>query len=473
MKQLSGIDATFLYMETDQTPMHVAGLTLYELPKGFRGSFHKHFTTFFKSRVHLIPIFGMKLAKATFQVDHPGWVDAGELDFDYHIQSAKLPKPGTRKQLEDMVAELHSVRLDRKKPLWQFTIIEGLEGREAALYSKVHHAAVDGGAGMVITKALYDVTEEPREVEAPKPKAPVRKPSDLERAIVSMNDVASNLARQQLSIIENIPKIMGQITDLVAPVLTGKVGLPQILAPRTPFNVTCGAKRSYGARSISLMDVKAIGKATGTKLNDVVMAITSGAVRTYLLKSQDLPDASLVAFVPISMREMGNTDINNQVFGMNVPLATNYGDSLKRLQKIAQESGASKTLAGSMKDASPKDFTIIGAPTLLPGLMQFYGATKLADYIPQPVNMCISNTQGPPFPLYCAGAKVTALYPVSIATHGCALNITVQSYLDRLDFGITADHKAMPDADYFVDLIVASFEELKKAVEKKAAKASA
>lgn len=471
MKQLSGIDATFLYMETEQTPMHVAGLTLYDLPKGFKGSFHKHFTTFFKGRVHLIPIFEMKLAKAAFQMDHPGWVDAGALDFDYHITSAKLPKPGSRKQLEDLVAQLHATTLDRKKPLWQFTIIEGIEGRQAALYSKVHHAAVDGGAGMAITKALYDVTEEPREVEPPVAKEPMRKPSDLERAILSISDVASNVMRQQMAMVENIPKMMGQMADMVAPVLAGKVGLPQLLAPRTPFNVTVGSKRSYAARSISLKDVKGIAKATGTKLNDVVMAITSGATREYLTKRQELPDAALVAFVPISLREAGNTDSNNQVFGMNVPLATNYGKPLKRLQKIAQESGASKTMAGSIKDAAPKDFTILGAPTLLPGLMQFYGATKLADYIPQPVNMCISNNAGPPFPLFCAGAKVTALYPVSIATHGVGLNVTVQSYLDHLDFGITADYKAMPDPDVFCDMLVASFEELKAAVAKEAAKA--
>ncbi|MEQ6248047.1 wax ester/triacylglycerol synthase family O-acyltransferase [Sulfitobacter sp. HNIBRBA3233] len=463
MKQLSGIDATFLYMETDKTPMHVAGLTLYDLPKGFRGSFHKHFTEFFRGRVHLVPIFGKKLATAAFQIDHPGWVDAGELDFDYHIQSAKLPKPGTRKQLEELVGRLHADRLDRRRPLWQFTVIEGLEGRKAALYSKVHHAAIDGGAGMVITKALYDVTEEPREVPAPEPKPPVRKPGDLERAVLSLSDITSNIVRQQLTFVENIPKMVSQMTDMIAPVLAGKIGLPQMLAPRTPFNVTVGPERSYAARSVSLSDAKAIAKATSTKLNDVVMAITSGACRRYLKDRQALPDAALVAFVPISMREVGNSDLNNQVFGMNVPLATNYGDPLKRLKKIAQESGATKTLAASVKDTAPSDFTLIGAPTLLPGLMQLYGGTRLADHIPQVVNLCISNTQGPPFPLFCAGAKVTALYPVSIATHGVGLNVTVQSYLDHLDFGVTADAKALPDADLFGDLLVASFEELKAA----------
>ena len=468
MKQLSGIDAAFLYMETEQTPMHVAGLTIYDLPKGFRDSFHKHFTTFFKSRVHLIPIFGMKLAKDTFQLDHPGWVDAGTIDFDYHIRSAKLEKPGNRAQLEAMVAELHAETLDRSRPLWQFTVIEGLEGRQAALYSKVHHAAIDGGAGMAITKALYDVTPEPREVEAPAPKEPPRKPTQVERAILSINALASNMVRQQLTMIENVPKLMGQLNDLIAPVLAGKVGLPQILAPRTPFNVTITSERSYAARSVSLGDAKAIAKSTGTKLNDVVMAATSGALRSYLLKRQQLPDASLVAFVPISLREAGNAEATNQVFGMNCPLATNYGDPLKRLHKIKQESGTSKTLAGSVKDSAPTDYTLIGAPALLPGLMQLYGMTRLADVVPQTVNLTISNTQGPPFPLYCAGAKVTALYPVSIATHGVALNVTVQSYLDHLDFGVTADAAALPDADVFAEAIVSSFEELKKAAAKAA-----
>lgn len=468
MKQLSGIDATFLYMETEQTPMHVAGLTLYDLPKGFRGSFHKHFTEFFKTRVHLIPIFGMKLAKAAFELDHPGWVDAGDLDFDYHIQSAKLPKPGTRKQLEDLVAELHSERLDRSRPLWQFTIIEGLEGRQAALYSKVHHAAVDGGAGMVITQALYDMTETPREVPPPEPKAPTRKPSQPERAILTMNDIVTNLMRQQITLLESVPKVMSQMTDLLTPFLSGQTGLPQFLAPRTPFNVTVGARRSYAARSIPLAEVKKIAKAREAKLNDVVMAITSGAVRRYLLERQALPDAALVAFAPISLREVGNTDINNQVFGMNVPLATNYGNPLKRLDKIKQESGASKLMAGGIKDAAPGDFTLVGAPTLLPGLMQLYGSTRLAEMVPQVVNMCISNNMGPPFPLYCAGAKVTALYPVSIATHGVGLNVTVQSYLDHLDFGLTCDHKAVPDVDHLGDLMVDAFEELATATEKAA-----
>ncbi|MEM7545731.1 MAG: wax ester/triacylglycerol synthase family O-acyltransferase [Pseudomonadota bacterium] len=464
MKQLSGMDATFLYMETPETPMHVAGLTLYDLPEGFSGSFHEHFKRFFGSRVHMIPIFGKKLAKSVFQLDHPGWVDAWPLDLDHHIKSAKLPSPGSWKQLEDLVGELHAQTLDRTQPLWEFTVIEGLESGQVALYSKVHHAAVDGGAGMVITKALYDLTPVPREVEPPEPHVEARKPTTPERAILGIHDVASNLMRQQIRLLEGVPKMAGQVADLVAPVLSGTLSLPQILAPKTPFNGTIGAARSYVARTVSLSATKAMCKASDTKINDMVMAICAGALRRYLDEKHILPDAPLTAFVPISMREVGNTDINNQVFGMNCVLATNYSDPVKRLKKINAESRSSKTIAAGTKDVAPNDFTLLGAPMLLPGLMQLYGRTKLADIVPNVVNVTISNTQGPPVPLYCAGAKVTALYPVSIPIHGVGLNFTVQSYLDGLDFGITADAASVPDVEHLGELLVGSFNELRSAI---------
>ncbi len=468
MKQLSGIDASFLYMETPETPMHVAGFNIYELPEGFKGSFRDHFTEFFKNRVHLVSIFNVKLAKTVFELDHPGWVDAGPLDFDHHIKSVKLPKSASFEKLEELVADLHSQPLDLKKPLWQFTVIEGLKKNQVAIYSKVHHALVDGGAGMEITQALFDLGPVPREVPAPKPKPKKRVPTKPERAILGMHDMATNMVRQNLAVMEAIPQAFGQLANLASTAATGKLGLPQFMAPKTPFNGSIGQKRSYCARTISLMDVKAIGKATGTKVNDVVMAICSGALRNYLNGKHQLPDASLTAFVPISTRNSGNSSSNNQVFGMNCPLATNYSDPLKRLEKIHQQTGTSKTIAGSVQDISPKDFTLIGAPTLLPTMMSMYGKSGLANLLPNAVNVTISNTAGPPFPMFCAGAKLVSLYPVSIPIHGIGLNLTVQSYLDRLDFGLTADHASVPDIGHLGDLLVQSFEELKAAVLPKA-----
>jgi WS/DGAT/MGAT family acyltransferase len=475
MKQLSGIDATFLYMETPETPMHVAGLTLYEPPQAMAGSFYEHFRTFFASRVHLIPIFGKKLARSAFDLDHPGWVDAGEVDLDYHIRHARLPKPGTFAQLEAMVGDLHSVLLDRSRPLWQFTVIDGLADGRLALYSKVHHAAVDGGAGMVITKALYDVTETPRDVgpaPAPKPKAP--KPSMEQRAIVGLNDLMANMIRQHITVVTAGAKLMGSLASALIPgaskgeeKVPGAPAIPNLVPPKTPFNVTITGQRSYAARSVSLEDAKFVAKATGTKINDVVMAICSGALRTYLLAKKKLPKTPLIAFVPISLREAGNTDINNQVFGMNCPLATDIADPLERLLSIQKTSSTSKNMAGATKDAAPKDFTLIGAPMLLPGLVQLLGKSGLADMVPMGVNVVISNTQGPPFPLYCAGAKVTALYPVSIPTHGIGLNLTVQSYMNALDFGLTADRKAVPDVADLADDLKTALDELVAAVRAK------
>jgi WS/DGAT/MGAT family acyltransferase len=483
MKQLGGIDASFLYMETPETPMHVAGLTLFEPPADFSSSFYDHFREFFLSRIHLAPIFEKKLARTVLELDHPGWVDARDLDFDYHLQHATLPAPGTWAQLERMVADLHARPLDRARPLWQFTIIDGLDEGAVALYSKVHHAAVDGGAGMAIAAALYDISPTPRAVKpaAPKPE-PARKPSIEERALLGINDFVQNIVRQQLKVVETIPQVLTAVTDMLLPKTAGDGkpsagGLPPLpdmagmLAPKTPFNVTITAERAYAARSISLTDAKAIAKATGAKINDVVMAVCAGALRVYLKERKALPRKPLIAFVPISLREAGNSDSNNQVFGMNCQIATQIADPLERLAAIRSKSGESKALAGSVKDIAPKDYSLLGAPLLLPGLMQIYGFTGLADVLPSAVNLTISNTMGPPFPLFCAGAKILALYPVSIPIHGVALNMTVQSYQDRLDFGLTAGGKAVPDIARLADLLVPALAELKEAAQNLAAKA--
>lgn len=464
MKQLSGIDASFLYMETPETPMHVAGLTLYDLPAGFKGSFHEYFKRFFAGRVHLIPDFGKKLAKTAFALDHPGWVDAGEVDLDWHVQPMRLDAPGGMKELEDLIGELHSEPLDRTRPLWRFTVIEGLASGQVAVYSKVHHAAMDGGAGMAIRNALYDLTPVPRDVPPPEPKAPRREPTPAERAVLGLHDMATSFMRQQLKVMEALPRAAGQAADLLAPVLARGLSAPQFPAPKTPFNVTIGNQRSYAARTVPLSVAKAIGAATGTEINNIVMAICAGALRSYLKAMRKLPDAALVAFAPISMRAVGNTDLNNQVFGMYCPLATDHADPVKRLTKIHADARLSKTMAGGLKEFAPSDYTVLGAPMLLPGLMQLYGGARLAEIAPNVANVVISNTAGPPVPLYCAGARVTALYPVSIPVHGAGLNFTVQSYCDSLDFGVTADRASTPDAERIGDLIVASFEELRDAV---------
>ncbi|MEL6751117.1 MAG: wax ester/triacylglycerol synthase family O-acyltransferase [Pseudomonadota bacterium] len=469
MDQLTGLDAAFLYMETEQTPMHVAGLTLYDLTDEQRDDFHAIFRSFFETRTQTVPIFMKKLAKTVFDLDHPGWVDSGPLDFDYHIKSVTLPKPGTRKQLDAWVAREHAKPLDRSKPMWQFTLIDGLEGGQGALYSKVHHAAVDGGAGMAIAAAIYDMSEKPRTVKVPEPKPAARKPTVPERAVLGLHDLIATGMREQLKLLEAVPTVMGQALDQIGKIVEG--GGAEIeknirnlasnaLAPKTPFNATMGRGRTYSSSSLSLADAKAVSKATGAKMNDVVMAICGGALRAYLEERKALPKDPLVAFVPVSLRAAGDATSNNQVLSMNIPIGTHIADPLKRLERIVDDSGSRKEVVNAAKETAPNDYTLLGAPLMLPGLMKLFGRTKLADAGLQVVNLCISNTMGPPFPLYSNGAKVTHLYPVSIATHGVGLNITVQSYIDKLDFGITAGAKAVPEPERISELLAVSLAEL-------------
>jgi diacylglycerol O-acyltransferase len=254
-----------------------------------------------------------------------------------------------------------------------------------------------------------------------------------------------------------MPKALGTLQSLVSQ-------LPTLNAPKTPFNASITRERSYAARTISLNDAKAIAKASGAKLNDVVMAVCSGALRRYLQEKGQLPDKPLIAGVPISLREPGDTRQNNQVSGMLCQIATDIADPAERLRAIVKSSSQAKEIAGTFRDAVPQDFAFVGAPILLQLVMLVYGRSGLADYMPMPMNVTISNVPGPPMPLYCAGAKVTALHPVSIAAHGAALNITVQSYMDALNFGLTADRRAVPDVGRLGDYLVEAADELKKAV---------
>jgi WS/DGAT/MGAT family acyltransferase len=477
-QQLSGIDASFLYLETPETPMHVAGLTYFELPPGFEGSFYQHFRRFFESRLHTIPIFSKRLAPSLYDLDHPGWVDIDDLDLDYHLRETALPAPGTEAQLEEVIGRLHANTLDRSRPLWQFYVITGLANGQGVLYSKVHHAAIDGGAGMAINKALYDVSATPREVEPP-PRAAASKAAPSSPIAVDpvkgIADIMGNMMRQQLKLWQAAPDIVNAMTSafLAKPGETPKAlgtlqslvsQLPTLNAPRTPFNATITRERSYAARTISLGDAKAIAKACGAKLNDVVMAVCAGALRRYLSEKEQLPDKPLIAGVPISVREPGDTRQNNQVSGMLCQIATDIADPAERLAAIVRSSSQAKQLAGTFRDAVPQDFAFVGAPILLQLVMLVYGRSGLADRLPIPMNVTISNVPGPPMPLYCAGAKVTALHPVSIPAHGAALNITVQSYMDALNFGLTADRRAVPDVGRLGDYLVAAAQELKIAV---------
>jgi len=474
MGRLKGLDASFLYFETPETPMHVAGCTLFDLPESYKGRFHQVYRDFLATRLHLADIFTRKLANTTMALDHPSWVPDKTFDLDYHVRGIMLPAPGDFAQLEATVARLHGELLDRSRPMWQFTIIEGLADGRAALYSKVHHSALDGGAGMVLTQAMYDVSPQPRP-----PMAPVKPPLPVEQAgpLAGLGSLYVDFLRRQVDQLNKFPDLLRAANNLLLPKIPEDAKLtdllpkrdslpklPPLISPRTVLNVQITPERSYAARSLPLAPARRLAKASGAKLNDIVMAVCAGALRRYLLDRKALPKRQLTAFVPISLRELGNTDMSNQVTGMICGLATHIADPVARLRAIVESSRNSKRIAGEIKDATPTDFSFVGAPVVLSTLSRLYGRSGVSNWVNPPCNVVISNVPGPPVPLFCAEAKVSGLYPVSIPAHGVALNLTVQSYVDNLDFGLTADRRAVPDIDRLADYLAVSFKELADAI---------
>ncbi len=469
MKHLSGLDASFLHLETPEMPMHVGGLHLLELPAGFEGDFIDAVKRHVADRMHLASVFTKKLALMPFDIANPVWVDDDDVDLDYHIRQIVLPKPGSMSQLEAYVGRLHSSLLDRSRPLWEFYVFSGLKSGQIGFYSKIHHAALDGQGAIVLATALLDVTAVPRDVDPPPshPKAPYQPPMTE-----MLTAAARDTLMQCVRLVKGVPTGVKVVAGLLAPSRdeNGKrrFGLPKgfSMAPRTPLNVSITNQRVLSTCSIPLKEVIAIGKVFGGSLNDAVMGIVSGALRRYLEEHDALPEKSLVAAVPVSLRAEGNTDMNNQVSMMLMKLASDEPDPAKRMKAIIKASAAMKSSLGNVKSIMPTDFPSLGVPWLMSGLVSLYGRTKLADALPPVANVAISNVPGPRMPLYLAGARMITNYPVSIVTHGLALNVTVQSYNGMLDVGMVACRRAMPDVRMFAACMNAAHEELLAAAHK-------
>ena len=459
MDRLSALDASFLYGETPETPMHVAGLAIFDPPPAGVKPFDA-FREHIRARLHLLPFFHRKLTLSPIQLDHPVWAEDEEIDLDYHIRHMALPKPGTQAQLLTLVARLHMIVLDRARPLWQYYIVEGLEGGRFAAYVKMHHAAIDGGAGMAALEIIFGYDAKPQPILPPPKKKKEATPNILEL----ISDSYANFFNQQRQFLEALPD-MGKALANVGKRLTDDLAKPSplLVAPKTIFNAKLSNQRSFGVCTLSLKDAKAIGKAAGAKLNDVVMAISAGALRRYLQKRGSLPTDSLIAAVPVSLREAGNADMNNQVTVFLCKLATDVADPVERLKAIMASANDSKARLGDVKDAISTDMSFIGLPMILTGMARIMGQGTIAEQMPAVTNVLISNVPGPRKPMYCAGMKMEAYYPVSIPAHGGILNITVQSYLDRLDFGLIACRDGVPDIETLTKYLVEEFDVLARA----------
>lgn len=459
MKHLSGLDATFLYVETPEMPMHVGSLHLFDLPAGYSGDYFEDVKRHIAGRMHLAALFQRKLALMPFELANPVWVDDDDVDLDYHLRRLTMSKPGSMEQLEQLVGRLHSSLIDRSRPLWEFYVIEGFHTGQVAFYTKIHHAAMDGAAGVALANAVFDLTPQPRQVKPPRARP---RTNQYQLGVAELAAAAlTNTVQQYVKLAKILPDMGRAAVSLLRREKDedGKrrfVVLKQLrFGPKTPINVSITNQRSFAGASLPLAEVKQLAQRTQATVNDVVLAVCSGALRRYLDDHGCRPARSLTAAVPVSLREAGNTELNNQVSMMFVSLASTIADPIARLAAIKASSAMAKDLTGKVKTAIPTDFPSFGAPWLMSGLASLYGRSKLANAIPPLANVAISNVPGPQVPLYMAGAKVTLYYPVSIPAHGVALNITVQSYNGALGFGLTACRRAMPDvrtlAGYLVD----------------------
>jgi diacylglycerol O-acyltransferase / wax synthase len=499
-KKLSSMDASFLYLETPEMPMHVGSMAIFRLPADYKGDFFEDFKAMIASRLHVAPILKARLEKAPLDIDHPSWVEDDQFDIDRHIFRGSLPAPHDRATLERIVGWMHAKLLNRARPLWEFYVFEGMKDNEIGLYSKMHHACIDGGAGAALTNMIYDVTPVPRKIEPPTARARVeqeprdiaanlldsyqqiwRQPFDAAAAAKGIelprsgkSDLGSVLFDNAMFQIENAVKFVGNVPTMLKSVsdVVGKITDPKsrdsivsMLSPPTILNKAISSERSFAGVSIPLSRAKAVAKQSGGKLNDVVLAVSSGVVRRYLVERGALPAKSMTAAVPISLREEGNTEANNQVFGMICSIATNVEDPKTRLETIIAQSMRSKEMSHPLRALMPQvqNVSMLGAPILVQILALLYSRSNLSDVLPPAANITVSNVPGPRQTLYAAGAELLHIFPVSIATNGLALNITVQSYRDQLDFGFIAGANIIPHVQLLCDMLPEEFAALEAA----------
>ncbi len=446
MDQLSSIDASFLHLETPETPMHVGSLMMFELPGGYQGDYYEDVKAMLGKRLHLSALLTRKLAPMPFEMAEPVWIDDNDIDLDYHIRTVTLRRPGTMAQLEQLIARLHASLLDRSRPLWEMYVIDGLENGQVAFYTKAHHSGVDGKAGVELAKVLYDVSPQIRDVPPPRRK---RTSGEYQLGVTELlQAAATNAAQQYRKLAELLPtaaKAFGTAASVIASQRTGsgERALNLGLAPKSIFNVSITNQRSYSTLTVPLVDIKALGKRVGGTVNTIVMAMCSIALKRFLKERDLLPKEALIAMVPVSLRSEGDSSMNNQVSMVRVDLATDVDDLPARFKAIHASSEAAKAVVKELKPVLSVNVPITGSPWLMTGLASLLGRSNLAGRFPAAGNVLISNVPGPPMPLYMAGARMVHYYPVSIPYHGSALNITVHSYAGLLEFGLTACRRAL------------------------------
>lgn len=463
MDRLSGLDASFLYLETPQMHMHVAMAALLDPSEMEGGYAFEKFQRLIANRVHRIAIFRRRLVRVPFDLDHPLWVDDPDFDIIHHVRRVACPAPGSPKEFGEICGRINSTPLDRSRPLWEVWMIEGLENGHVALLAKVHHAAVDGQHGAQFLAQLFSLSATQKEQDSPQVIVAENVPTDKElirEALLTRLRQPKrfvNLAKQTYDALVNVVERRKHEVELGAVPLT---------APRTNFNGALTARRNAAFARIKLEGIKEIKNAFGCTVNDVVLAISAGALRRYLDGRGELPRDPLIACCPLSVSAAeGRAKGSNHVSGMFVSLATNIDDPIERLRVIRSTTTGAKQEHKALGAHMLQSWAELAAPTTFSMAARFYTRLKLADKHRPILNLVISNVPGPPFPLYMAGARLVAAYPMGPILEGAGLNVTVMSYCGSVDFGFMCDAVLMPDVWDLAGAVHPAFEELLAAAE--------
>ncbi len=458
MQQLSGLDGGFLAMETRSVFGHVGSVCIVDAKSARSRLTLEHFTRVIESRLPLVPLFRRRLVTVPLGLDHPYWIEDPDFDIEFHIRELALPAPGNDRQLSEQVARLHARPLDRSRPLWEIYLISGLAGGRAAIYSKIHHAAIDGVSGGDILTAVLDTSPQGR----PLPEVKAFKGEKSPDLTWLLSRSAFALARQPLQAVRVatdlsrlIPGLANVFGSPLAQRLAGSdtkdlLSQTALRAPKTPFNAPLSPHRRWAFTELPLAEVKklrGIHGRPGLTVNDVVMALCAGALRRWLELHEALPTAPLVAAVPVSVRTKDQKGtFGNRVSMMLAALPTNLSDPGERLGAMHEAMRAAKDQHGAIPASLLADVSQFAMPALANQAWRLSARLRLFERV-NPFNLIVSNIPGPNVPLYFAGAELLAYYPVSALVDGQGLNITVMSYRGNLYFGLIACRELVPDLD--------------------------
>ncbi len=436
--------------------MHAGGVALFQAPA--EGFDYDRLVRLIKTRIALVPRYRQRIRWVPGGLGNPVWVDDGSFDVTYHVRRSALPRPGTEAQLRDLVARIMSRPLDRTRPMWEMYLVEGLERGRFAILTKTHHAMVDGIGALDIGQVILDTDPQPRETVVDT-WHPAREPSNVELVVGAVNDIV----RSPAAVVEGARHGLADVGKTVTSMGRQLVGMAStavtvvMSTPDSPLNVEIGKQRRFATTAMRLSDLKDIRKAHGGTVNDVVLAITAGALRSWLMTRDESVGTrtTIRALVPVSVRERDDVTSGNQVAAFLVDLPVGEPDPVVRLQRVSFEMAQHKE-RGQMLSAE----AIITVAGFAPPTLHSLGARLGSSLSKRIFNLVVTNVPGPQVPLYAGGAKMLAVYPVVPLSKGQAVSIGLTSYNGGVFFGLNADRDAMPDVDVLGQCLADAAEEL-------------